>query len=196
MGSRDRSLSVWMTALQRPLVVVKDLFTDSILDVSWNTDHNIMLACSTDGTVAGLQFDANELGTPLNVDDKNALYQRMYGRSIDVNAQPDKDMIIEFAELVNVNQQDKSQSALSNGSLATVDAGVMPSTTAPSFNLVVEHNNNIDLDQIVSTTTQSSSASSSLTVKTAIHKQIESRTANGKRRITPMFIPLDDDMTT
>lgn len=59
-----------MTALQRPLVVVKDLFTDSILDVSWNTDHNIMLACSTDGTVAGLQFDANELGTPLTVDDK------------------------------------------------------------------------------------------------------------------------------
>lgn len=70
MGSRDRSLSVWMTALQRPLVVIKDLFEDSILDLSWNTDHNILLACSTDGTVACLQFGPTELGTPLTEEDK------------------------------------------------------------------------------------------------------------------------------
>lgn len=70
MGSRDRSLSVWMTALQRPLVVIHDLFQDSILDLSWSTDNNILLACSTDGTVACLQFAPNELGTPLSEDDK------------------------------------------------------------------------------------------------------------------------------
>lgn len=70
IGSRDRSLSVWMTALQRPLVVVHDLFQDSILDLSWSTDNHILLACSTDGTVACMQFAPEELGTPLTQENK------------------------------------------------------------------------------------------------------------------------------
>lgn len=74
MGSRDRSLSVWMTALQRPLVVIHDLFQDSILDLSWSTDNNILLACSTDGTIACLQFAPNELGTPLLEEDKVKIF--------------------------------------------------------------------------------------------------------------------------
>lgn len=38
IGSRDRTLSVWCTALKRPLVVIHELFTDSVLDLSWSTD--------------------------------------------------------------------------------------------------------------------------------------------------------------
>lgn len=34
----------------------------------------------------------------------------------------------------------------------------------------------------------------SATPTKAIHKQIETRTAEGKRRITPMFIPLQEDV--
>ncbi len=59
-----------MTALKRPLVVIYDLFHDSILDLSWSTDGHILLACSTDGTIACLQFSANELGKPLSEEDK------------------------------------------------------------------------------------------------------------------------------
>lgn len=70
VGSRDRALSIWMTALKRPLVVIYDLFQDSILDLSWSTDGHILLACSTDGTIACLQFSANELGKPLSEEDK------------------------------------------------------------------------------------------------------------------------------
>jgi len=70
IGSRDRSLSVWMTALQRPSVVIHKLFEDSILDLSWSTDGYILLSCSGDGTVACLQFTPNELGTPLSEEDK------------------------------------------------------------------------------------------------------------------------------
>lgn len=70
VGSRDRSLSIWLTALQRPLVVVHDLFKDSILDLSWSRDRNILLACSTDGSIAGMIFNENELGTALSSEDK------------------------------------------------------------------------------------------------------------------------------
>lgn len=89
----------------------------------------------------------------------------MYGKSIDINAHPEKDMITEYAELVNVNQE---KSLSSNG--ASVQ--------------IMENNNMEVLLNRPSTP-----------IKAAIHKQIETRTADGKRRITPMFIPLDEDIT-
>jgi WD40 repeat protein len=70
VGSRDRSLSVWLTALQRPVVVIYELFQDSILDLSWSTDRHILLACSTDGTVACIKFSEEELGTSLSEEEK------------------------------------------------------------------------------------------------------------------------------
>lgn len=89
----------------------------------------------------------------------------MYGKSIDVNAHPEKDLITEYAELVNVNQE---KSLNSNG--GTVH---------------VMDNNNIEVLLNRPSTP----------IKAAIHKQIETRTADGKRRITPMFIPLDEEIT-
>ncbi|KAJ2953000.1 hypothetical protein O0L34_g7380 [Tuta absoluta] len=40
VGSRDRALSIWLTSLKRPLVVIHDLFGDSVLDLSWSSDGN------------------------------------------------------------------------------------------------------------------------------------------------------------
>lgn len=70
MGSRDRSVSIWLTSMNRPLVVVYNLFEDSILDLSWSHDKHVLLACSTDGTVAGLLFTDDELGTTLSQEEK------------------------------------------------------------------------------------------------------------------------------
>lgn len=74
IGSRDHSLSVWMTVLKRPLVVIHNLFEGSVLDLSWSTEKNILLACSVDGTVACLLFRDDELGTPLSEEDKVFFY--------------------------------------------------------------------------------------------------------------------------
>lgn len=70
IGSRDRSVSVWLTSLKRPLVVIKELFDDSVLDLSWHTDGLYLLACSWDGTVACIIFTASEIGTPLSASEK------------------------------------------------------------------------------------------------------------------------------
>ncbi|XP_037920410.1 protein HIRA homolog [Hermetia illucens] len=173
VGSRDRSLSVWMTALQRPLVVIHDLFQDSVLDLSWGPDKYILLACSGDGSVACLQFTDKELGTQLSEEDKNALYQRMYGKSatLDVHASPGRDMIIENAELLNITQEKLKPPSVSN-------TMPHPKTSQPSLN---SHFNGEQTTFSVSTPVK------------AISKQIETRTADGKRRITPMFIPLHQD---
>lgn len=66
IGSRDRSLSVWLTSLKRPLVVINELFTHSVLDLSWSPCGLRLAACSWDGTVAFVQFTEKELGQPLD----------------------------------------------------------------------------------------------------------------------------------
>uniref|UniRef100_A0A1B0CV75 Protein HIRA n=1 Tax=Lutzomyia longipalpis TaxID=7200 RepID=A0A1B0CV75_LUTLO len=194
VGSRDHSLSIWMTALQRPLLVLHELFQDSILDLSWSSDGYVLMACSGDGTVACLQFSDEELGTPLSEDDKNALYQRMYGKSVsDMNAQSEKDMIVENAEFLDTIGREKSKQpafmAELDGQSRSNNNNNNSVAPPPSQNNVTNHQSedhhaaNVNFSSV------------SVQSKQAIHKQIETRTADGKRRITPMFIPMSQDAT-
>lgn len=75
IGSRDRSISVWLTSLKRPLVVIKEIFDDSVLDISWNSVGLYLLACSWDGTVACIIFSAEEIGTPLSASETVCNYK-------------------------------------------------------------------------------------------------------------------------
>lgn len=83
IGSRDKSISVWCTTYKRPLAVVKDLFSDSILDLSWGQikDKTILLACSTDGTIAALVLTEDEIGKSLSAEDKVIALNSMKKRS-------------------------------------------------------------------------------------------------------------------
>lgn len=105
----------------------------------------------------------------------------MYGKSIDMSAQPEKDMIIEYAELINVNNEKNSNSNMKFN---------INTLTAAPMELSME-NNNLEMKN-----DGGSGDGRPLTpIKAAIHKQIETRTADGKRRITPMFIPLNQETT-
>ena len=189
IGSRDRCLSVWMTALQRPLLVIRDLFEDSILDLSWSSDGYILLACSGDGTVACLQFNEDQLGKPLSQDDKNSLYQRMYGKdaTVDLSSQAEKELIIENAELLNTAQEKPRGPPLliptfTKETLPTP----IPAPSIPSVQNEVSH----------SIESSSTTLGATSTPIKPILKQVETRRADGKRRITPMFIPLTDSNTS
>lgn len=113
------------------------------------------------------------------------LYQRIYGKNVtaDIHGSSGRNLIIENAELLNCVQE-----KMKPPSLPTVQQ--QPST------------NNQNKKTIMSSPTkpsiipqqQQQQQPSTLTVK-AINKQIETRTADGKRRITPMFIPLHQDST-
>ncbi|KAF4523135.1 hypothetical protein B566_EDAN003150 [Ephemera danica] len=148
IGSRDRSLSVWLTALKRPLVVIKELFTSSVLDLSWSAGGLQLMACSWDGTVAYIQFSEAEMGKPLSPEDKRALHERMYGKSASIPGLASTSLL-ETPDLLNARQGMQS-----------------PAKQKP---------NNVPRPVPV--------------VRGPTDKQIETRTADGKRRITPMFIP-------
>ena len=67
LGGQDCTLSIWLTTLPRPLLVVRQIFEQDVLDLSWTPDGRTLLACSMDGTVACVHLDEAEIGTPVRV---------------------------------------------------------------------------------------------------------------------------------
>lgn len=148
-----------------------------------------LLACSGDGLVACLQFDANELGTSLTEDDKNCLYQRIYGKNanMDITVQ-DKDMIIENADLLNVTKDKNKIPSLTQEKDTKEN---LNSNIAEFTNMEDRNNYKFPNENIPKEPTNSINPLTSSPAK-PILKQIETRTVDGKRRITPMFVPLTE----
>ncbi|KAJ9585378.1 hypothetical protein L9F63_002838, partial [Diploptera punctata] len=156
IGSRDKSLSVWLTALKRPRVVIHELFNNSVLDLSWSFSGFQLMACSWDGTVAYIEFSEDELGKPLTLEEKSTLHERMYGKFLTPASR--QTCIVETPEFLGVSENK-----------VEVKDSAMPAN--PTEN---------GTDQPTAQLTP---------MKGPINKQIETRTSDGKRRITPMFIP-------
>ncbi|XP_015600731.1 protein HIRA homolog [Cephus cinctus] len=157
IGSRDRSLSVWLTSLKRPLVVIHELFTHSVLDASWSPCGLCLAACSKDGTVAMIEFTQQELGQPLDPAEQSILHERLYGKPLVQGGC----MVVEAPELLNLKLP-------------------APPTLPP-------------VAQSIPNSIPPPSSTSNTPVKGPINKQIETRTSDGRRRITPMFIPPPPD---
>ncbi|XP_035385434.1 protein HIRA [Electrophorus electricus] len=165
VGSKDRSLSVWLTSLKRPLVVIHDLFDKSIMDITWTLNGLGVLVCSMDGTVAFLDFSQDELGDPLNEEEKNTIHQNIYGKSLAVTMETQlSTTVIENPEMLKYQQE--RQAAQS----AIIAQATGPDNQTPKLANVV---NGESLEDIR---------------KNLLKKQVETRTADGRRRITPLCI--------
>jgi protein HIRA/HIR1 len=64
LGSYDCGVSVWKYGEQKPLVL-RDLFEAAVADIAWSADGSLLVACSSDGTIATVNFEG-ALGVPLN----------------------------------------------------------------------------------------------------------------------------------
>uniref|UniRef100_A0A8C2FBI3 Protein HIRA n=1 Tax=Cyprinus carpio TaxID=7962 RepID=A0A8C2FBI3_CYPCA len=165
VGSKDRSLSVWLTSLKRPLVVIHDLFDKSIMDITWTLNGLGLLVCSMDGTVAFLDFSQDELGDPLNEEEKNAIHQNIYGKSLAITMGSQlSSTIIDNPEMLKY-QQERQGNQNPNGAQASG-----PEHQTPKLTNVL---NGESLEDIR---------------KNLLKKQVETRTADGRRRITPLWI--------
>lgn len=170
VGSRDRALSIWLTSLKRPLVVIHDLFTDSVLDMSWSSDGLNLLACSSDGSVACIEFTNKEIGTPLTLEEKNIFYGKIYGKCL-LNESGDmsSNLLVECPEILLAREKQEAKKE-------TVKEDIIPK------------NDKLESKVLLSPSQVSNSASSA--PLRPMDRQIETRTSDGKRRITPVFIPL------
>ncbi|XP_029648641.1 protein HIRA [Octopus sinensis] len=161
IGSRDRSLSIWLTALKRPLVVTHDLFTNSILDIHGNKCGMELLCCSWDGTIAFIDFTAEEIGRPLSIQEVSSIHERIYGKSLALaNINNSGSQIIESGALLNLARQQEAREAAHR---AAVRANRLLVNGKTPFK--------------------------------PTDKQIETRTADGRRRITPIYLAPQPDMS-
>ena len=158
IGSRDRSLSIWLTNLRRPLVVTHDLFDNSILDISWSKGGYELMVCSLDGTVAFISFSSSELGGLLPQQKIDELYLDLYGCTSKtlVSGAP---VLIEDPSLLQL--QDKP----------VTDDSIKSTPVSAVANAAV-------------TFTSHTAKQASINVS----EQVESRTKDGRRRITPLMI--------
>ncbi|CAO1624325.1 unnamed protein product [Sympodiomycopsis kandeliae] len=54
LGSRDQSISIWITGMTRPIAVLKDVFDRQVTDLSWSQDGLTLYASSTAGAIAAV----------------------------------------------------------------------------------------------------------------------------------------------
>ncbi|KAK2522919.1 protein hira [Columba guinea] len=168
VGSKDRSLSVWLTCLKRPLVVIHELFDKSIMDISWTLNGLGILVCSMDGSVAFLDFSQDELGDPLSEEEKSNIHQSTYGKSLAIMTEAQlSTTIIENPEMLKYQQRQQQQVEQKNASIRETSG---TATAAPKVASMV---NGESLEDIR---------------KNLLKKQVETRTADGRRRITPLCI--------
>ncbi|XP_049722985.1 protein HIRA isoform X4 [Elephas maximus indicus] len=162
VGSKDRSLSVWLTCLKRPLVVIHELFDKSIMDISWTLNGLGILVCSMDGSVAFLDFSQDELGDPLSEEEKSRIHQSTYGKSLAIMTEAQlSTAVIENPEMLKYQRRQQQQ--LDQKSAAARETGSATSVAV----------NGESLEDIR---------------KNLLKKQVETRTADGRRRITPLCI--------
>uniref|UniRef100_A0A452QXI4 Protein HIRA n=1 Tax=Ursus americanus TaxID=9643 RepID=A0A452QXI4_URSAM len=165
VGSKDRSLSVWLTCLKRPLVVIHELFDKSIMDISWTLNGLGILVCSMDGSVAFLDFSQDELGDPLSEEEKSRIHQSTYGKSLAIMTEAQlSTAVIENPEMLKYQRRQQQQQ------LDQKSASARETSSAASVAGVV---NGESLEDIR---------------KNLLKKQVETRTADGRRRITPLCI--------
>lgn len=190
IGSRDRSLSVWLTSLKRPLVVVHDLFNHSIMDVSWSESGFQLLVCSWDGTIAYADFTTEELGRPMSEEEKEKFHKQVYGISISSSKSNFASAIIENPEMLKIQQRHvmKQQTLASTNKPNAQPPPLVSATGTPTKQEPYSTNGNLSRSPSNASYLTSPVAKSPLDPDNVRQKQIETRTKDGRRRITPLLV--------
>ncbi|KAF3761739.1 protein hir-1 [Cryphonectria parasitica EP155] len=78
-AGQDRTLSIWNTNTSRPLVILQDIASKSISDLSWTPDGQTLFACSLDGSILCAIFQSNDLGYVATAEENDKALQKYGG---------------------------------------------------------------------------------------------------------------------
>ncbi|CAH2351643.1 protein Hir2p [[Candida] railenensis] len=62
----DKTLVIWNTSNESPISILRDLSTEPITDLCWNSDGDTLLAVSLDGHITVVNFEQEELGSTVS----------------------------------------------------------------------------------------------------------------------------------
>ncbi|KND00338.1 uncharacterized protein SPPG_04660 [Spizellomyces punctatus DAOM BR117] len=123
IGSQDSTISFWWTATARAIAVGKSLFKHSVLDMSWTPDGQCLFACSYDGTVGVISFEADAFGTPLAAAEKERVLNTLGVK---------RKVVLESTEQLALEEQNRIENKKIQ---STRIANLMEPTTASSGNV-------------------------------------------------------------
>ncbi|PSR97439.1 putative for the periodic repression of protein [Coniella lustricola] len=78
-AGQDRTLSIWNTNTSRPLVILQDIASKSISDLSWTPDGQTLFACSLDGSILCAIFQDSDLGYVATAEENDKALQKYGG---------------------------------------------------------------------------------------------------------------------
>lgn len=162
LGSQDRGVSVWSTSSSRAIASAQDLFRHSVLDLAWSPCGSKLFACSYDGTIAILEFDVSDFGSPVSGTDlTNMLGQ--YGMDR-------RNIIPESAEQLKIQQRIHEQARDQLDDRMQTDLLKTPSKKVPTPKIVNPLPTVINQPTLVPA------------------KQTVTMTKDGRKRIQPVFL--------
>lgn len=175
IAGSDKTLYVYSTQLPKPLIVLKDIFTGSVTDLAWTSDGRKLIGSSASGEVLLFDFNTVFPNTMEKERLKNILKEKYGDMSISSNISEYPSLPL-FPNVEPVNPQ------------------TAPPTTTPTRVSHTTKSTNVNNDNVTSSTTptKSSTTSSNIT-STQTHlsieqQQKETKSKDGKRRITPVLI--------
>ncbi|KAF2072158.1 hypothetical protein CYY_006534 [Polysphondylium violaceum] len=176
LGGQDMTVSLWSSMSARSLLIAKNMFEQGVQDISWCPDGYSFVACSTDGSIAYISLDPEEIGgVPVTSAEKRQLFQTEYGDAVQV---------------------DKNGNIVLTNNIATASNSSMAMLPENPDQLAMEDSMMIDSAHPLSNGNGSHAADSSVNTTpvkfqpTEVARQNQKQTvmSNGKRRITPLHI--------
>lgn len=194
LGSRDRSFSVWTSSLQRPLFVIEDVFDQSVIDIAWSKDGKVLLSCSMDGSVAACVLTKKEIGRPYTDAELHALMVSKHGKNVG-KATLTKNLPKAATDGGKAVQVDRSALVIENPELM-LKAAQQTANGTNGASVAGGASHALLANGHAKPQVNGSGAKKKVYVpKGPTDKQIEARTPDGKRRITPIFIPPENEDT-
>ncbi|KAJ3132949.1 HIR complex subunit [Physocladia obscura] len=163
IAGQDCGISIWWTARPFAAASVLDVFNHTVLDLSWSSDGFTLYACSYDGSVVALTFSKNEFGIPVSPEATESTLMK-YGYQKVKQAIPESTTQLDLEDQFNMIEYNSNV--------------ITPSAKAKSIangNGGLQSQNQQQSVQLVNTSPP-------------LGKQTVSRTATGKKRITPVLI--------
>ena len=82
LGSQDNKVTVWLSQSSRPVLIARAFFSRSVVDLAWSPCGTTLFAASIDGTVAYFHFAEGELGARVPEREFKELLQASYGEAV------------------------------------------------------------------------------------------------------------------
>ena len=152
--------------------VFQDVFDQSVLDVAWSKDGKVLLSCSMDGSVAACVLTKKEIGRPVSDAELHTLMVSKHGKNVGK------------ATLTKSMPKPKGQTQADKSALVIENPEMLKASQTNGATAAAMTNGNKHHGHSVNGVKKKVSMP-----KGPTDKQIEARTPDGKRRITPIFIP-------